>query len=271
MNKERRNLLLVALVAVALVAGIAWLIFSSHAPTEPVYQGKRMSEWLDMLINVGGVHIYNMDADAEEAVRQIGTNGIPTLLRRLQVCDSKLKLRLIGLAEKQHLIKFNFVASEERNQQAMMAFYILRADASNAVPALIAIYERKLSDMSQEAAAYALGFIGPGAKAALPVLLRAAANTNANADVRVATLRTLDQLDAEPKLVVPVLTRCLKESEPSVRECAGQVLMGFHSDAEAAVPALVDLLKDPDRDVRQMAEEALKAIDPETAAKAGIK
>ena len=52
---------------------------------------------------------------------------------------------------------------------------------------------------------------------------------------------------------------------------ARDALRLFGSDAKTAVPALVDLLKDPDADVRKEAGSALKAIDPEAAAKAGVK
>jgi len=45
----------------------------------------------------------------------------------------------------------------------------------------------------------------------------------------------------------------------------------FGPDARIAVPALVELLNDPDLEVRGRATNALKAIDPEAAAKAGVK
>jgi len=41
--------------------------------------------------------------------------------------------------------------------------------------------------------------------------------------------------------------------------------------ASIAVPVLVKLLNDPDALVRRSAANALKAIDPEAAAKAGVK
>jgi hypothetical protein len=44
MRKARRNRLLAALVAVALVGGLAWLVFRNQ---EPVYQGKRLSTWME--------------------------------------------------------------------------------------------------------------------------------------------------------------------------------------------------------------------------------
>jgi len=43
------------------------------------------------------------------------------------------------------------------------------------------------------------------------------------------------------------------------------------STAKAAIPALVSSLNDPDGQVRTMAGQALKSIDPDAAAKAGVK
>ena len=37
------------------------------------------------------------------------------------------------------------------------------------------------------------------------------------------------------------------------------------------MPSLIEALKDVNQDVRRSAEEALKKIDPEAAAKAGLK
>ena len=42
--------------------------------------------------------------DLKERLRHIGTNAIPTLLRRLRAKDSPLTLRLVALAQKQHLL-----------------------------------------------------------------------------------------------------------------------------------------------------------------------
>ena len=195
MRKERRNLLLAGLVAVAIMGGLAWLIVRSHEPPEPVYQGKRLSEWL--LPRTDGT----FDPGAKQAVHKIGTNAIPTLLRMLRARDSKLKLKLVGLAQKQRLIKINFVSADIRNYEAGWGFEILGSIASNAVPALIQIYAENISETSQTATIGAIGFIGPAAAAAVPVLLRTAANTNA--PVRDSAVWALGQLHAEPELAVP--------------------------------------------------------------------
>jgi HEAT repeat protein len=207
---------------------------------------------------------------AQQAVLQIGTNAIPTLLWMLRARDSAFKPKLIELAEKQRFIKINFVDAEKRNREAAGAFYLLGTTASNAVPALIRIYEKNISGQSRIATADALHFVGMAAMSAVPSLLHVVANTNDDAHVRCEASEMLIQLRAEPKVAVPVFIKCLKDSEPMVRGKAASALTSFGSDAKAAVPALIELRKDPDSNVRDIAALALKEIDLEAAAKAGI-
>jgi HEAT repeat protein len=262
MRKERRNLLLAALVAVALLGGLAWLIFRNHEPPEPVYQGKRLSEGL--------VTGWDGPTSLEQAIHQIGTNAIPTLLRMLRAHDSKFKLKLIGLAQEQDLIEINYVNANDRNYVASAAFIILGTDASNAVPALIQIYKESFSESSQISTARALWTMGMAAKAAVPVLLHSLANTNASTAIRANAADTLAQIQAEADLVVPTLIKYLKDPEPMVQEHAASALAWFGNDARPAVPALIDLLKNPDANVKTSAAQALKAIDPQAATNAGL-
>ena len=273
MRKQRLSLLLAGLVIVALMGGLAWLVFRNQ---EPVYQGKPLSYWLAGFtaqitygrLSTNGSTTPTRD-QANEAVRQIGTNGIPTLLRMLRQHDSDFGLKLVKLAQKQRLIQINFVPATRRNSEAALAFGVLGAAGSNAVPALIQIYEERISDASQMSTAWSLGWIGPTAAAAVPALVRTASNTNANAYVRGFAAEALGYIHAEPESVVPTLIISLKDSEPFVREHAAEALGSFGTDAKAAIPALVGSMNDPNPAVRMSAESALKAIDPEAAARAG--
>jgi hypothetical protein len=78
MAKTRRILLVSSLLAILGV--ISWLVLRPHDP-EPIYKGKPLTYWRDCLI-------YRTSdpsqGEANEAVQQIGTNALPTLLRMLQ-------------------------------------------------------------------------------------------------------------------------------------------------------------------------------------------
>ena len=47
-------------------------------------------------------------AKTDEVVRQAGTNALPTLLRMLRAKDSSLKVNLVDLLTRQHIIKMDF-------------------------------------------------------------------------------------------------------------------------------------------------------------------
>jgi HEAT repeat protein len=70
---------------------------------------------------------------------------------------------------------------------------------------------------------------------------------------------------------IPVLTKALTNSHACARESAARVLGRFGAKAQTAVSALVRCTKDEDASVRSFAAFALKEVDPEAAAKAGVR
>jgi len=308
---RKRVQIALAVFLVVVVAGIAWQVLRLR---EPVYQGKPLSVWLQS---------YSPDGDSPEvddAVHTMGTNALPALLGMLQAKDSKLKLALAALG-------FRYTPAETQHLRAQKGLSALGADASNAVPALIEIYQQNTSPTASRAAANALVEIGPAAEQAIPALMKSAASTNS--DVRAFALYTLGRLALESKLVVPVLIKGLhdpdrevrfnaafglealafmggdaKPAVPGARASAATALGHIHSEPGVVVPALMEMLRDSDvqlhafaatalgefgnngkpavapliellsegnQDARKAATNALKAIDPEAAAKAGVK
>ncbi len=70
---------------------------------------------------------------------------------------------------------------------------------------------------------------------------------------------------------MPALTEALRDPVLSVRANAAAGLGAFGTAAEQAVPALVEALKDRDTSMKQAAASSLRSIDPEAAARAGVK
>jgi hypothetical protein len=245
----------------ALLGGLTWMAWLRKEPSEPVYRGKRLSEWL-------ANNNQGSSPETDEAVRRMGTNAIPTLLRMLQARDSSLTTWLLRLARKQHLMKFDHTGDFMKNAHAAHAFDILGADARDAVPELIKILDQNISVHSRNYTAWALGGIGPPAAKAVPTLLRATADTNY---VRRGAIYALGKIRAQPELVVPALTNLLTGPDPNVRAITISSLELFGSDAKSAVPALAQSLNDPTPRVRKLAESALQKIDPEAAARANLK
>jgi HEAT repeat protein len=86
---------------------------------------------------------------------------------------------------------------------------------------------------------------------------------DAEADVRCAAARQLEECPLYRPTALPVLLRAAKDSDPRVRGRIASVLAnlggGEQSDTEVA-PALIALLQDPDADVRRLAAVALKYV-----------
>jgi HEAT repeat protein len=114
----------------------------------------------------------------------------------------------------------------------------------------------------------AMGNIGPAARDAVPALLRNA--TNGDSSLRWHASNALAAIGAEPGRVVPVLTNALQDenSRPSAAFALGE----FGPSAKPAASLLIALLKSPqDRTDKSIYTNALKKIDPEAAAQAGVK
>ena len=77
--------------------------------------------------------------------------------------------------------------------------------------------------------------------------------------------------NAQPEKIIPLLESYLDDPQDGVPEGAVEGLGLFGSLSEAAVPKLLELLKLPDKDLHAAVTMALKQIDPEEAAKAGVK
>ena len=262
---QKRVQIALAVLLVMLVGVIAWQVLRER---EPVYQGKRLSGWLQGYIHGGSYIGVQPEPEADEAVRQIGTNATSALLHMLRAHDSNLKLALWRLIDKQHLERIQILRVLSY-WQAAVAFHALGASASNAVPILVQTYRDEICSDSQSACAEALGWIGRAASGAIPDLMSAV--TNLDDTLRAVAVEALGHIHAEPELVLPVLTRSLRDSSSRVRSRAVGSLVGFGAEAKAAIPALTLALDDPVAAIRTNAAAALKAINPEAAVKAGVK
>jgi HEAT repeat protein len=63
----------------------------------------------------------------------------------------------------------------------------------------------------------------------------------------------------------------LDETNRRVRVDAALALSSYRTDAKPAIPKLVELLNDKGKGISNSAVLAIKMIDPEAAAKAGLK
>ncbi len=266
MGKKHR--ILVTALALAALGSLAWVLFP-HPEPEPVYQDKRLSVWLRNYTDSRSSTNGELAQQADDAVRHIGSNAIPTLLRMLRSRDSFVGFALLSVPAKRHWVSFHYTSAGEVNLRALMAFRALGAAGKAAVPDLIETFNEKRSLMSQASTVRALGSIGPGAAQAEPLLLQVAADTDRSSQrvlaLSWAAIEALGRIGAQPDEVVPVLRRLLHEPNPNTRYFAAQALGNLGANAKAAIPELVDALNDKAFDVRRAVADAIGNIDPATA------
>jgi hypothetical protein len=301
---------LIALLAL-IMAGLGLIVYIFHEPAEPTYNGEPLSYWL-------AGYGYNLSQangatpptrlEADQAVRQMGTNAFPGLLRMLRRHDSPFKARIGNLLHRQHYFNVRLL-DPGQDYEAFHAFCALASAASNAVPGLIHLYNTDSSAYAQQAVPAIMCMIGPAARPAVPMLLRATAHTNEV--VRNNAVCALGQIHADADKVVPVLVNCLHDPDGLVRAHAIRSIGKFGANARSTIPTLVGLLhqqqanlasrsarnsnptqrslrgswivgasgsvspaKDYDTsgpELIEMTQDAIRSIDPEAAAQAGIK
>jgi HEAT repeat protein len=119
----------------------------------------------------------------------------------------------------------------------------------------------------QVLATFALSFIGPPARDAVPALVQVCASPTVG--LRDSAISALGQIHANSTLSVPCLIANLRDVRFSHREWAAEALGKFGPDAKSAIPALLDYCQElkPAAGSRAIALEkalyALQQIDPE--------
>jgi HEAT repeat protein len=250
---------------VAITGFIAWQVVRSREP-EPVYQGKRLSVWLEQQYtnHWSAGRDGELDKQTEAALKRIGTNALPLLLEMLHARDTTLKQVLMRWAAKRSLVHFNLISADQRRQEAILGYEALGPLACAQVPSLINALINDPSLHVRQAAASALAGIGPEARLAAPALFRA--TKDKDNVVRNNSFWALRHILPDPQLTIPVLIAGLDDPFPAARENAAFALGMYGQQARAAVPALVRTLS-----TNGAAGFSLKQIDPEAAAMEGVK
>jgi HEAT repeat protein len=263
-----RIVLIVAVCAVvAIVTALVW-----PGEKEPVYQGKKLSEWLvneQPDLDVGGRR--KLQA---EAIGQIGTNALPWLLKWANHEHAPRVNRFAVLARRLHVNLYSGTGDEERASAAWMWLQILGPKAAPGIPALFQMATNSRTPDVAWSASAELGYIGPEA---LPALLAIATNRQAPARGQaIVSMGAIRNLGTNANLVVPVLMKLVQHNvgvdqglETSLRRYAIQGLGSFRQAALPAVPQLIEAMNDKDFSVRDAVTNALREIAPEVLGKAG--
>jgi HEAT repeat protein len=114
-------------------------------------------------------------------------------------------------------------------------------------------------------------YLGTNAEPLIPVLLGVLQQTNVNIQNR--GIEVLGKIHAHPETCIPAITPFLQSTNNRTREVSIDALRAFGGAAkqEVVLAEIIRCLNDPEGFVRTRATNALQRIDPEAAAKAGIK
>jgi hypothetical protein len=227
---------------VTMIGGILIVVLKDHR--EPQHDDQPLSYHLASL-TYGDVR---RERAAREAVRAMGTNAVPHLIRILDARESRFKTSFNQLASRQSLIRFRFEPLSVRQMHAALACQELGPVAAPAIPALAALVTDP--ELAQWAVP-ALAEIGPQT---FPLLTNALFSGNPTAKAAAAgSLRHMRPRE----LAVPPLLRMLESPDARLRSLAAESLGAVGLDSSAIVSALIPRLDDVDNSVRISAARSL--------------
>ncbi len=285
------------------VAGVgvgAVVVFMVAHWSEPRYQNRRISGWMEQLDNDQPTFSSELrwmpwqtelrsspkQAAAVQAVQAMGTNAVPYLMAELETTNLSRLERWMGRSEAQ-------LAS--RHRRAALALDALGPACKPWIPELNRLLH---ANGCTKEAAVALAAIGPDGwevltkalsddgdtvvcslwalgshRAAVPGTIEALLMTNARnkpLSVDIVSLWALEEIQPDHEQLVPLLVAGLKADRPDVKWGSAVLLGRLGRKASSAVPALMALLQDTDPMIHHDAAQALEQIDPQAAARAGV-
>jgi HEAT repeat protein len=133
-------------------------------------------------------------------------------------------------------------------REAILALAAIGPQAAPAATELTTVIAQ--DTVNGEAAVYALGAIGPAAKAAEVAVKELAAKADASPLLRLMSLWSLARMNPNDKRVLqqvlPSLFASLKSPEPGLRAAAVRALLGLDPDPEVVRPFVAQLLREGD-------------------------
>jgi len=291
-NRGRRRKVLIVL-AVCVLVGIGVATFWP-GEREPEYNGKKLSEWLELCQAPD-------PSTPQDAVRNIGTNALPWLVRWLNHDTPawKNKLRKFKFFDRApQRLQMMIWARERRSWHASEGFRILRGIGHPAIPELTRIIDNYPADSSRHAI-YSLGQVG--GDAVWPLLEVATNKANAvqlrqcafdalatgkfpkvetdeehmsplfpilipylhEKGLEQPTMRLIGHLVLTPDVALYVSTNAVTSPSAEVRVSAIQWGAKIATNTAQLILELKKCLQDSDMNVRQEATNALQKIAPE--------
>ncbi len=285
-----------------IVVAVGLLLVPSRGRKEPVYRGRTLTHWLKRLDDGQAFGISSSalpsptprQIEAAEAIRAIGTNALPFLMRDIHATVQSESFRTKFWDRANRLIErgtgmnplFGAVTEEDRVRwRAAQGLAALGPLARSEVPELKRLLFTNYFHSSIKEAAYALATIGPegieiltnaprraewsGMCAIWALGQHPAAGTNVipflmslttsvSEGIACGAIQVLGLYHTQGEQVVPVLMAALTNSNLAVRRDAAWALGRFGAQAAAAIPVIEPLTNSSD--TKAIALEVLKRL-----------
>ncbi len=287
----KRRLIALAVLLASVIAGLVWF---SRRPPEPIYQGRRLSEWLDdynrVVYNQVGYsgqvvqwnEFYDNKYHVSEAIRAMGTSTLPFLLAHIHA-HSTPEQRLRLFLSKHRLFKF---LSDDDDPYTAASILALRGLGVTAVPVLADLRRKEETSPDNPAILTAFEVLGASAVPALQSLCE-----NGNATIRADAAEALAVIEQERQgaraswVMLQARTSLgtnflkvwrfqptcsffaagLESTNSSIRRASAAALAGRgYAMTTSDIVSLLVAMKDPDAEVRQAAADSFRIIAPTT-------
>ena len=293
-----RGIVALTIVSLVLVVSVAALWFRNRVPNEPIYNGRPLSYWAQKFeqdTNAGAYLPFRLSDESATAVRAMGTNAVPTLLKWMVRPEDGFDGRVLTWVNDDRLPVFArralvpVLPKSYRPHSAIFAFRILGAEAHGAVPALEKMLQ---SPNNAQAAVMALCAIGsegetafekafpliddgilraniinhlehgitPALENSCAMFLAERLNQDPHSAVRMSIARVLGSLTNSAAIAVPALAQAVRGQDDGARLVACSSLEKFGTNALSAIADLEGALNDDNSQTRRDAARALRSI-----------
>jgi HEAT repeat protein len=286
----KKRLTYLAAVGIALVFGVflfwdnkADHKFTSVFSVEPTYEGQNLTYWMQHWYQQYG----QRNLAAEEAVRTMGTNAVPYLVKWITqpnrtTSDSDWVSRalkgfeILGPVASPAIPDLVKAIGRNGNFPACALGYI----GTNAIPALTNRLLELVSNSEppgKRSSLFfssghpregfyvpmnifcALSFYGTNAQPAVPALIAYLQNPQARESWEAVGVLA-EAGHNQPEIVFPVLFKCFSNSPGNLRAEVADALSTFGTNAVSAIPILMSGQQDPDANARAHIAVAIKKI-----------
>jgi hypothetical protein len=290
-RRRRFIIVLVAFVSVGIGVIAFW-----PADKEPEFDGKKLSEWIEIYQRHESAGNRSRERVAGRAIQAIGSNALPHLLKWARYDEhpwqARIAFRLNRLGYKNNpwekrirrasgawealqilgpdgvrpmMPDLARIALESKSfERTLCSIFLLRDCGTDAVPSLLRVItvrrdNYRIFAITSISEIQGLGTNGPAVVAALLTCLKQPDDDG----VASAAAGSLGKLALEPNLVIPALAALVHDNRREVRLSVTRAIGNFGTNARVALPYLVAALQDSDKLVRNSATNALLTIAPE--------